>query len=75
MAPKGKLCAIKHICFANYNPSCIFIKGSGMSASEFSVNVETQNSRTDIGLLISDTLHIKVCSSGLKKPKKIALSY
>lgn len=36
--------------------------------SEFSVNVETQNSSSDICLLISDTLDIKVCSSGLKKP-------
>lgn len=37
---------------------------------EFSVNVETQNSRSDICLLISDTLHRKVCSPGLKKKKK-----
>lgn len=34
---------------------------------EFSVNVETQNSRSDIYLLISDTLHRKLCSTGLKK--------
>lgn len=70
MAPQGKLCAIKHICFSNHNPSCIFIKqGSGMSAT-FGVFCECGNPKLELRcLLISDTLHRKVFSPVLKKKK------